>query len=180
MMKTSCFMAALVAAVALATTSTRAATVNVSGEGDTLQAAITAAQAGDTLLVAPGTYSPITSSNKAITIESTGGAEVTIIDGGGTNRCATLGAGNIQHTNTVLTGFTLWNGYAGANDSGGGSSCGLKQLRVVGQQGKCRRRLLLRCTEQLHSDEQHGIRRLWWRRGGRGARRYAERMYVVR
>ncbi|MCL1920462.1 MAG: InlB B-repeat-containing protein [Kiritimatiellaeota bacterium] len=101
-----------------ATTAIHAATINVSGGGSALQTAISNANEGDTLLVAPGTYSPITSNNKAITIESTGGAEVTIINGGNSQRCATLGT-TTSHTNTVLAGFTLTNGYTSAY--GGGS-----------------------------------------------------------
>ena len=106
------------AVLTLAATVTHAATINVSGGGSALQTAINNANAGDILLVAPGTYSPITTDNKAITIESTGGASVTLIDGGGANRCATLGSDS-SHTNTVLTGFTLTNGWTA--DYGGGS-----------------------------------------------------------
>ena len=108
-MRTSRITAALAAALTLAMGTAHAATVNVSGGGGALQTAITAAKAGDVLRVAPGTYSPITTSGKAITIESTGGAAVTIIDGGGAQRCATLWpeSGNAA----VLTGFTLRNGY---------------------------------------------------------------------
>ncbi|MCL1920588.1 MAG: right-handed parallel beta-helix repeat-containing protein, partial [Kiritimatiellaeota bacterium] len=102
-------------------TATRAATVNISGGGTALQTAIDNAKAGDILLVAPGTYSPISTANKAITIESTGGAEVTIIDGGDVSRCATLGSAE-GHTNTVLSGFTLMNGnstYIVSREGGG-------------------------------------------------------------
>ncbi|MCL1919758.1 MAG: DUF5123 domain-containing protein [Kiritimatiellaeota bacterium] len=129
------------------TTATSAATISVSGGGDNLQTAIIHARPGDTLLVGPGVYAPINSYNKAITIESTDGAEVTIIDGGyyggGTciydgwgERCATLGEvyeGNDYHfyaeTNTVLTGFTLMNGiveygWDWLEDSGGGARGG--------------------------------------------------------
>ncbi|MCL1920354.1 MAG: InlB B-repeat-containing protein [Kiritimatiellaeota bacterium] len=98
-----------------------AATINVSGGGSALQTAISNASAGDILLVAPGTYSPINSDNKAITIESTHGASVTFIDGGGINRCATLGSAE-GHNNTILIGFTLKNGHTYIN--GGGSSGG--------------------------------------------------------
>ena len=55
-----------------------------------LQAAIEAANEGDVILVGPGTYSPIRTNGKKITIKSTDGAANTIIDGGYTNRCATL------------------------------------------------------------------------------------------
>jgi len=82
----------------------------------TLQAAINLAAAGHKIIVADGVYAPITTDNKAITIQSVNGAAVTFIDGGETNRCATLGTGSGQ-TRTVLSGFTLTKGYA--YDGGG-------------------------------------------------------------
>jgi len=108
-MKRTRIMAALATAFTLTTSVTHAATNNVSGGGGNLQTAIDNAKDGDVLLVAPGIYTPITSNNKAIIIESTHGTEFTIIDGGGTSRCATLGSAS-GHFNTVLTGFTLTNG----------------------------------------------------------------------
>ena len=45
----------------------------------TIQAAINVARAGDTIVVAPGTYSPIKTNNKKITIKSTKGAAKTKI-----------------------------------------------------------------------------------------------------
>ena len=85
----------------------------------TLQAAVDAAFAGNTVSVRPGTYAPITTANKAIKIQSVNGEGVTSINGGGWARCATLGT-EYPQTNTVLTGFTLWNGWA----SYGGGVCG--------------------------------------------------------
>ena len=99
-----------------------AATNIVSGGGSALQTAIDSASEGDILLVSPGIYSPITSNNKRITIESTDGAEGTIIDGGGTQRCATLGT-DFGQISTVLTGFKLKNGRVVSSSSpayGGG------------------------------------------------------------
>ena len=77
----------------------------------TIQAAIDVADKGAHIIVASGIYGPITSNNKAVTILSTDGVKVTIIDGGGTNRCATL------DSLYTVTGFTLTNGYA--PDGGG-------------------------------------------------------------
>jgi len=79
----------------------------------TIQAAANAAAAGEMIVVWNGVYAPISTGNKAITIQSVNGAKWTIIDGGGTNRCATLlGSGSPSHTNTTLVGFTLCNGNA--------------------------------------------------------------------
>jgi hypothetical protein len=70
-----------------------------------IQDAVEAAQPGDTVRVTNGVYDRVIIS-KAITVESVMGSEVTVIDGGGAGRCATL------ETNTVLRGFTLRNGRA--------------------------------------------------------------------
>lgn len=79
----------------------------------TIQSAIDEAFDGETIRVADGVYPPIVTANKSIRIESVNGAAATIIDGGGTNRCATLaGQYDSASTNTVLIGFTLRNGYA--------------------------------------------------------------------
>ncbi|MCL1857295.1 MAG: hypothetical protein FWF84_06645, partial [Kiritimatiellaeota bacterium] len=93
-----------------------------------IQAAVSAAAAGEKVVVWNGTYAPIVTSNKRIVIESVNGAGWTMIDGGGTNRCATLGAA-VAHTNTVLAGFTLTNGWASA--SGGGSCYGTLEACVL-------------------------------------------------
>ncbi len=78
----------------------------------TIQHAIDKSVAGMTVIVADGTYAPINSNNKAITIQSVNGAANTIIDGGypaATNRCVYAG-GNESQTNTVILGFTIQNG----------------------------------------------------------------------
>lgn len=106
-----------------------AATLNVDG-GDpacddaigmpycTIQAAINAAVATDTVLVMPGTYQEnIDFNGKAITVTSSDpDPAVTIIDGGSADRVAYFGNG--ETTASVLDGFTLQNGRAGG--SGGG------------------------------------------------------------
>ena len=87
-----------------------------------IQAAIDMSVPNDVILVANGSYRPISTANRPITIQSVNGASATIIDGGGTNLCAMLGSSSTD-TNTVLTGFTLTNGYAQAFH-GGGVRCG--------------------------------------------------------
>jgi hypothetical protein len=77
----------------------------------TIQQAIDAAFAGDTIRVAPGTYfENINFHGKAITVESEQGPEVTIIDGNGTDSVATFQSGETR--TSVLRGFTLQNGLA--------------------------------------------------------------------
>ncbi len=86
----------------------------------TIQHAIDKSVAGMTVLVADGTYAPINSNNKAITIQSANGAASTIIDGGypaETNRCVHAG-GLANLTNTVIRGFTIQNGSTFGRTSG--------------------------------------------------------------
>lgn len=80
----------------------------------TIQAAVDASMDGDTILVAPGTYLPIETNNKAITIQSLSDAFDTIIDGEGTSRrCVTARCDSCDIcTNSVVIGFTLQNGEA--------------------------------------------------------------------
>ncbi len=100
----------------------------------TIQAAIDVSVDSDTIVVANGTYTPITTANRKILIESVNGADVTFIDGGGNARCSHLGEGIY----TLLRGFTLQHGYA---DCGGGSyggtlvDCKISGNRVVWLQG---------------------------------------------
>lgn len=79
----------------------------------TLQAAVDAAIDGERVLVAAGTYEPFRAEGKRIRIESVDGAERTIVDGGGTNRCATLGQmGRYGENKSTIVGVTLRNGFA--------------------------------------------------------------------
>lgn len=94
----------------------------------TLQAAIDEAVDGETIYVEAGTYAPISTDNKRVRVESLYGAELTFLDGGGTDRCATLAIVGIQ-TNSVLVGFTLLNGQA--QQYGGGSYGGTLDSCVI-------------------------------------------------
>ena len=115
----------LVAAFESKTFYVDASRINDSGAGTswatatkTIQRAIDMTVSGEAIVVTNGFYPPIMTSNKSIAIQSVNGGGATIIDGGMSRRCATLGNGYWQ-TNTSLTGFTLRNGYA--SEFGGGS-----------------------------------------------------------
>lgn len=103
--------------------STRAATViHVPADKPTIQAGINAAIKGDTVLVSPGTYNEnINFRGKAITVKSSAGPKVTIIDGGGVSAVVTFA---LKETlGSVLRGFTILNGLSGTSTSnyvGGG------------------------------------------------------------
>ena len=115
--------------------------IEVSGGGVNLQSAIENATDGATLKVYPGTYSPIRTYNKRITIKSVNGPTETIIDANGHSRCANLTETpkhainsdyaelQLAETNTVLIGFTIVNGNATAGDEDimtgpNGAGCG--------------------------------------------------------
>jgi len=91
-----------------------AATVlTVPGNYPTIQAAVDAAQAGDTVLVSPGTYTERVSVDaKAITIQSVAGPETTIIDGNQDGHAVYLGGGPTG--DPTFRGFTVRN----AGDTG--------------------------------------------------------------
>ena len=76
----------------------------------TIQNAVDRSVAGNTVLVTNGVYEPCTAMNLDIVIRSVEGAEKTIVDGGGTNRCAYLGVETNDVMKTTLVGFTLRNG----------------------------------------------------------------------
>jgi len=99
-------------------------TLHVPDPYPTIQAAIDAAQDGDTVLVADGTYTGegnryIDYAGKAITVRSGNGAENCIIDSEG-------GRGFHFHSGetlaSVLNGFTITNG-SGSTPGGGGILC---------------------------------------------------------
>jgi len=123
----------LIAGLFLAATSSALATVchvNINSTNPTppytnwataatnIQDAVDVAAAGDQILVTNGVYAggsgvdpfgdPIcVVVNKPLVLQSINGADVTVIDGGGTNGCLYL------ISNTVMEGFTLTNGIGG-------------------------------------------------------------------
>lgn len=83
-------------------------TIHVPGDATTIQAGINAASEGDTVLVAPGTYvENIDFMGKAITVTSSGGPEVTTIDGG--QKGIVVRFANSETRVSVINGFTITN-----------------------------------------------------------------------
>jgi len=97
-----------------------AAVINVPADQPTIQDAIDVAQNGDTVLVAPGIYvENINFSGKNITVKSSNGNKVTIIDGGHNNSVVSFDSG--EGRKALLHGFTIQNGEANsASDFEGG------------------------------------------------------------
>jgi len=94
-----------------------AKTIQVPADYPTIQAAINAANNGDVVLVAPGTYfENINFDGKAITVKSSSGANVTIIDGGNVASVVTFDSG--EGLKSILRGFTIQHGST-LNDGGG-------------------------------------------------------------
>jgi parallel beta-helix repeat protein len=93
--------------------------LQVPGEYSTIQGAINDAVDGHSVQVAPGTYvENIDFLGKAITVKSTDGPEVTIIDGSKSGSVVTFSNG--ETGTSVLDGFTITNGSAFC---GGGICC---------------------------------------------------------
>ncbi|NWH03820.1 right-handed parallel beta-helix repeat-containing protein [Desulfobacter latus] len=100
-------------------------TLSVSPSGtpySTIQGAIDAARDGDTIQVYPGTYyETIVFSGKAITLESTKGADITVIDGGKNGPVVTFQDNETR--DSVIQGFTITNGRGYWGAFGGGIFC---------------------------------------------------------
>jgi nitrous oxidase accessory protein NosD len=115
----------IVATVVLAGTSL-AATINVPADHPTIQGAVVAAEDGDEVVVAPGTYTGtgdqvVDMLGKAITLRASGTPEETIIDGEGVRRVILCSSG--EDLATVIDGFTLANGRSDYDNGGAGIYC---------------------------------------------------------
>lgn len=104
-----------------------AGTIRVPQDQPTIQAAIDAAAAGDTVLVSPGVYTGpgnrnLDTRSKAITVKSAGGAATCVLDAEGISRSEYQAVFVIQGSETpatVIEGFTIRGGY---HFNGGGVS----------------------------------------------------------
>jgi len=104
----------------------------VPAEHASIQAAVLAAQDGDTVLVAPGTYlETLDFLGKAIEVTGTGGAELTILDAGGLDHGVRFVSG--EGPDSVLRGFTVRNASTAPGSFGvyaNGASPTLRELVV--------------------------------------------------
>jgi hypothetical protein len=86
-----------------------ASVIHVPADQLTIQAAINAASAGDTVLVSPGTYTEkINFNGKAITVKSSGGASVTTITSTSPGTIVTFQSGEVA--TSILEGFSIKGG----------------------------------------------------------------------
>src|SRR5262245_657900 len=78
--------------------------------GGSIQETIDAASDGATICVRPGTYGKVDFNGKRITLISSGGPAVTILDGGGNGHVVTFN--HNEAADSAIVGFTIQNGKA--------------------------------------------------------------------
>lgn len=106
----------MLALVILLTTDVRADEVRVPQDFPSIQAAIDNSLDGDTILVDPGVYPEnLVVMSRELTLASTGGAKLTIVDGGGVASVVSI----VQLSVCTIHGFTLRNGNSGSGFGGG-------------------------------------------------------------
>gem|GEM_PF-2524158 len=97
-------------------------TLRVPLDYTSIQEAIVAADDGDTVLVWPGTYNErVDFLGKAVAVVGREGAQVTVIDGGGSGPVVTFGSA--EPPGARLEGFTVMNGNYNVQLRGGGILC---------------------------------------------------------
>lgn len=98
-------------AAALLALPASAAVLHVPADHATIQAAITSARNGDEVVVAPGTYAEaLDLEGKHITVRSSGGAAVTILDGATVDDSLISAFSGEGAGGTIVRGFTFRNG----------------------------------------------------------------------
>ena len=116
----------------------QAAIINVPGNQPTIQAGINAANPGDTVLVADGTYVENINLDSSITVRSVNGAASTVINGGG-SRTVQIGDGIIDGFTITGGGGTDWNNGSGIGVEGSSfptiKNCIVKENTAIGAGG---------------------------------------------
>lgn len=103
--------------LAIAAAAAHASTLLVPEQYATVQAAINAAQPGDTVLVSPGVYRESLQIEKPLTLRSTQGAETTTLDGSGA--CSVVWVNGTGTEEVTISGFKITKAYGTIWDSNG-------------------------------------------------------------